>query len=453
VREVMEKVCRGCFAEWESDYEKCPKCGWEPEKEPDKWFGWKTGDVLEKRYLVGKLFCVTRQREAGVWRMYDNLLGISCFAFLIEEENKERLRNVAKSLEKGSAGTGEVVVQTMKTIGKHQALILSLKNRYMDIKAFQKLTNTKAPEQEPVLAEMEEETVREQALPAGICLKNHYRIIDCIGIGGFGITYLCEDIRLHRLVAVKEYYPAEWAERDNTYVAVKSSHLLEPYRYGMQSFLKEIKITAKFMHTPHIVTLYDAFEENDTAYMVMEYILGISIGREMRTKGYKPYAIMEVVDMIFPVLDAVKEMHDCRIIHSDISPGNMMITQQGEIYLIDMGAAKYNLESQPPISAAFLKVDYAAPEQYRTAKEGISDREGPWTDIYAIGATMYYLLTGTKPPDVIKRLNGQDTDLTEGLIGKLPMVWVELLQKAMALEPAERVSSVVSLRELMESIL
>lgn len=450
---TMEKVCRGCFAEWESDYKECPKCGWKPEEKPDEWFDWRTGDVLEKRYLVGKLFCVTKKKEAGVWRMYDNLLGIPCFAFLIEKEDEKRLRNVAGSLEKGTAGTGEVVVQAMKTIGKHLALILSLKNRYMDIKEFQKLTNTPDSGQEKVLSDMEQEMVREQILPAGTCLKKHYRIIDCIGIGGFGITYLCEDIRLHRLVSLKEYYPAEWAERDDTYVVVKNSSLLEPYRYGMQSFLKEIKITAKFMHTPHIVTVYDAFEENDTIYMVMEYILGISIGREMRTKEYKPYAMLEVADMIFPVLDALKEMHDYRIIHGDISPSNIMITQQGEICLIDMGAAKYDLETQPPISAAFLKVDYAAPEQYRTAKEGKSDREGRWTDIYAVGATMYYLLTGKKPPDVIKRLSGQDTDLTEGLIGRIPVVWVELLQKVMALEPAERISSVTALRELMESIL
>ena len=449
----MEKVCRGCFAEWDKDDDACQRCGWKPGRKPMELFGWKTGDVLDKRYLVGMTYCVSRNRDVVVWRLYDNLLGICCFAFLIIGDDEERLRDVAKSVEKGTAGTHKIVIQALKTVGKHKTLILSFRDRYMDIKEFQQIANTPISRTAGLLPDPEQTTIREQALLAGTCLEKRYRVIDCIGIGGFGITYLCEDILLHRLVALKEYYPAEWAERDGTYVAVRASNQLQPYRYGLQSFLKEIKITAKFIHTPHMVTIYDAFEANDTVYMVMEYILGISIGREMRTKGYKPYAAMEVADMIFPVLDALEEMHDHRIIHSDISPGNIMVTGQGEIYLIDMGAAKYSLESQPPISAAFLKVDYAAPEQYRTAREGKSNGEGPWTDIYALGATMYYLLTGHKPPDVIRRLNGEDTDLSEGLIGKLPLIWVELLQKTMELEPSKRIASVPALRELMESIL
>ena len=102
---------------------------------------------------------------------------------------------------------------------------------------------------------------------------------------------------------------------------------------------------------------------------------------------------------------------------------------------------------------AFLKIDYAAPEQYRTAKEGIPRSEGPWTDIYALGATMYYLLTGCKPPDIFSRLSGKDTDLASALIGKVSIPWIELFQKAMTLESTERIQSVAVLRQEMKKIL
>ena len=448
----MEKVCRGCFAEWESDYDRCPKCGWKPDEEPKEMFGIKTGDVLDKRYLVGGIYSVTSSKNAVLWRMYDNLLGTACFALVLKNDDEKRLISAAGSIQKNTCNDN-VVVQSLKTIGKHNVLIISVKDRYMDVAEFKKIINDDSDIHHDGLPKPEEKFGKEHVIPPGSLLDGRYRIIDCIGIGGFGITYLCEEMSLHRLVAIKEYYPGGWSERDGTYVAVKSSNMLKPFQYGLKSFINEIKITAKFIHTPHIVTVYDAFEANDTAYMVMEYILGISVGREMRTRGYKPYSEMEVARIIYPVMDALEVMHDHRIIHSDISPGNIMITEDRDVVLIDMGAAKYNLQSQPPLSAAFLKVDYAAPEQYRTAKKGKSDGEGPWTDIYALGATMYYLLTGIKPPDVISRLNGTDTDLTKGLIGKLPLVWVEFIQNSMALEPEQRISSVSALRQLMESIM
>lgn len=450
---MEEKVCRGCFAEWESGNEQCPKCGWKPGQKDKELFGWKTGDVLDKRYLVGKIFCISAKKDAVVWRLFDNLLGIACFALLIEGDDRKRLKNVADHIQAGMQNRHEIVIQALKKVGCHITLILSMQNPYMEINEFQRLTNTSVSKKEEPLPEPVKDNESKQALPAGTCLASRYKVIDCIGIGGFGITYLCEDIALHRLVALKEYYPAQWSEREDTYVAVKSSDLLQPYRHGLKSFFKEIKITAKFMHTPHLVTIYDAFEANDTAYMVMEYLLGISVGREMRTRGYKPYSLMEVTDILFPVMDALEVMHDRKIIHSDVSPGNIMVTDQREIYLIDMGAAKYNIESQLSINAAFLKIDYAAPEQYQTARQGKSSAEGPWTDIYALGATMYYLLMGRKPPDVIRRLNGEDTDLSEGLIGKLPVEWIELLQKTMELEPVNRISTVSQLRGLLQKIL
>ena len=146
-------------------------------------------------------------------------------------------------------------------------------------------------------------------------------------------------------------------------------------------------------------------------------------------------------------------MHRQGMVHSDISPGNMIHSGNDRYYLIDLGAAKYNGDKRVQMSAAFLKVDYAAPEQYRTARSGIPDGEGPWTDIYALGATIYYLLTGKKPTDVLNRLDGTNTDIRDSLIGILPVSWIDLIGKAMELEKDRRFASIADLRKQMLCIL
>lgn len=449
------KVCRGCFTEWENEADECPRCGWKPGRNYSEIYNWKPGDVLEKRYLVGTVLYISDSADLVVWRIYDNLLSIPCFVLMEDRDNVEQLIAIADRLQSGNESHEDcVVIQAIKKLAGKTVLVFSMTEQYRKEGSLAKLLKAESGKKAEEFIQGSG-YIRDEAriLSAGICLDDRYRITGCLGIGGFGITYLCEDILLHRMVALKEYFPEEWAERDGQYVVVKQSNMLEAYRYGMESFLKEIRITAKFIHTPHMVTVYDAIKANDTVYMVMEYISGISIGREMRARKYMPFAPLEVADIIFPVLDALEEIHSRRIIHSDISPGNIMRTNKGNICLIDMGAAKYNLESQPLLSAAFLKIDYAAPEQYRTAKEGIPKGEGPWTDVYALGATMYYLLTGQKPADVISRLGGKDTDLAPVLIGKLPVPWIELLQNAMALERTHRIQSVGVLKEEIERIL
>jgi hypothetical protein len=444
------KVCRGCFAEWELEYGQCPRCGWQPEEKPLVRLQWKTGDVLRKRYLVGKLFYSSETDNLVVWRIYDNFLGVPGFALLKDGGTMEDLVVLSKRLQSGKASEKkEVVVQTIQKIGQQPVLFFSLRNRYMEEQDFRQLLQGEGFTEKMEMPPEKPTEGKEQVLPTGSLIEDRYRILSCLGIGGFGITYLCQDVWLHRLVTLKEYFPAEWAVRDDTYVTVKSSNLLQAYRYGMQSYLKEIKITGKFIHTPHMLTIYDAFEENDTIYMVLEYVSGVSIGREIRGRAYEPYSTVEVLEIVNPVMDALEEIHRRQIIHSDISPGNILRDDNGEICLIDMGAAKYNLDTQPMLGAAFLKIDYAAPEQYRTARAGKPEGEGPWTDIYGLGATMYYLLTGKKPTDVISRLSGKDTDLAPALEGKLEQSWIDLLQKAMELDATKRFSSVSAFRTEM----
>lgn len=283
----------------------------------------------------------------------------------------------------------------------------------------------------------------EGTLPEGFLIAGRYQVVRCIGIGGFGTIYLCEDRKESRQVAVKEYFPRQWAEREDAYVMVKQSSMTEAFRFGIQSFLKEAQIMSRFAQTPHVVTYYDALQANDTAYLVMEYIDGISVGRGLRERGYRPYTPKEAAKILLPVLEALGYMHEEDIIHSDISPGNIMCSKEEEITLIDLGAAKDPREKIPVLSAAFLKPEYAAPEQYLTAREGIPRDEGPWTDIYAVGGTMYYLLTGHKPADALSRLSGGHAELEgpEGSKAGLPAKWMELIRQAMALKITERIGS------------
>lgn len=445
------KICLGCFTEWEEGKKVCPHCRWNPEEKILDAIYWHIGDVLEQRYLIGNFFCTVR--DMVVWRIYDNLLGIPCFVLINQGNSVDALASAALHLQAAAKATEvSVEVLAIKKLAKKNVLLFSMQDRYMEVETFERLLQADADEPESLIEKIEyasDDEKRKQLLPAGTSLGDRYRVIGCIGIGGFGITYLCEDILLHRNVALKEYFPAEWVERDGEYVAVKKSNMVEAYRFGIQSFLKEARITAKFIHTPHIVTIYDAIEANDTFYMVMKYIPGISIGREMRAREYKPYTPAEMADIILPVLEGLEQMHESRIVHSDISPGNIMRSEQGDIVLIDMGASKYALENQPILSAAFLKLDYAAPEQYRTGKEGIPKDEGSWTDIYAVGATMYYLLTGHKPTDVISRLSNRKTDLISPRKYKvrLSKQWMQLIHHAMELDRRERFYSVAELKE------
>lgn len=296
---------------------------------------------------------------------------------------------------------------------------------------------------------MEEKKEREDLLPAGLVLDDRYHILRCIGIGGFGITYLCEDTKKERKVAVKEYFPAQWARREETYVMVRKSSMVQAFRFGMQSFIDEAEILVEFVKTPHIVTFYDIFHENDTVYLVMEYIDGISVGRMMRERGYQPYTPEEMAQILLPVLEGLRQMHKKGIIHGDVSPGNLMCRKDREICLIDLGAARCYKEKKPVLSAAFLKPEYAAPEQFRTARRGFSQEEGPWTDIYAVGAVMFYLLTGQRPPDAVSRAGGNELEKPAELSEK----WMEIIRQCMALEIEKRIQEVRILTERIQKLL
>lgn len=442
------KACLGCFAGMDEEDTRCCKCGWRPGLSFTSKYRWHLGEVLGKRYLVGNIYYDSKLEEVTVFYMYDKLLSMPCFALIKESDDKEEYIRIAQVLESTQAASmGMLVVQTIKKIQGKYVLIFAMRNRHLETEEFESWLRTDIKEKTYKKQERTPQE-RENVLTAGTVLDDRYQIEDCIGVGGFGITYLCEDLVLERPVAVKEYYPAEWVDREDTYVSVKSSKMLPAYKFGMSSFAKEISISAKFMHTPNFPTVYDAFEDNDTLYMVMEYVDGISVGRMMKVREYKAMEPEEVKEILLPVLEVLEAMHDSQIVHSDISPGNILYTEEKKIYLIDMGAAKYVLDSQPSLDAIFLKIEYAAPEQYRTAVEKKPSDEGPWTDIYALGATAYYMLTGKKPVDVISRLNGETIDFENDI----PDAWAGVIEKMMELERSKRIQSVPELKEKIKEI-
>lgn len=451
-------ICKGCFIEWNELDFQCFWCGWCPDQEgdvSDRDFGWQIGDMLEGRYQLGKIFVRTDDGYT-VWRAYDHGLDIPCFLLVTLTENVHWLMKIAW----GFCGqpTCGIKVLGLREIEGNYALVFSMENHYPDIETFRSMIQPKPQPPEPLIGEVAyqiKEEIRDQVLPIDTLIGNCYRIAGCIGVGGFGIIYLCEDVLLQRNVAIKEYFPGQWAQREETYVDIRESGMLEAYRFGLKSLLNEAKITAHFIQQPNIVTVYDVFEENDTAYLVMEYLPGSSIGREFRRWDNTPYAPHDMAKTMLPIITALEEIHEHNIVHSDLSPGNIMRTKKGDIVLIDFGAAKYSGDDQPAISAAFLNTSYAAPEQYRTAKEGKAGDEGPWTDIYAVGAMMYYFLTGHKPASALARLSGDSTDLTApkeyGI--KLKKGWMRLIHRCMEPEYRRRISSLQTVRKEIGKLL
>lgn len=238
------------------------------------------------------------------------------------------------------------------------------------------------------------------ALPLGTILNGRYLVGKVLGIGGFGITYLGYDLTLEIKVAIKEYMPSALATRHaDRYSVALTGRVEEDYKYGMERFLEEAKILAKLQSTPNIVSVQNYFKENGTAYFVMEYIDGMSLKAYLEKNGGKiPYS--QALAFLQPIMEALIQVHGMHLLHRDISPDNIYITAKGESRLLDFGAARFASGDGKSVSV-ILKHGYAPEEQYSS-----HGNQGPWTDVYAMGATLYRCITGQLPPDSIERIHG-----------------------------------------------
>lgn len=284
-------------------------------------------------------------------------------------------------------------------------------------------------------------------LPVGTQLQGKYLVGRVLGQGGFGITYLGWDQNLSTPVAIKEYYPANGVQRYTKLgskvicISGESAQTLEKHR---DRFLREARILAQLSNIPQIVQVRNFFPENDTAYIVMEYIPGITLKEYCRNLG-RPMTVEEALAKMEPVLRALQKVHQQGLIHRDISPDNIMLPEAGGIKLIDFGAVRYVGSSEASKSTeSVLKPGFAPIEQYHTR-----GNLGTWTDVYSICATIHYLLTGKVPPEAMERFDSDERLMllrdTPGISGEI----IAALEKGMKLNASERTQTVGELYEML----
>lgn len=240
-------------------------------------------------------------------------------------------------------------------------------------------------------------------IPPGSVLCNRYIVGKVLGFGGFGVTYIGWDYLMERKVAIKEYLPSEFATRMPTQqqVTVYPGDGEEQFKDGLLKTMDEAKRLAKFESVPGVVQIYDCFEANGTSYIIMEYLEGMSLKEYLQTHG--TMTPEQAIPVILQVASAMEMVHKTGILHRDIAPDNIYVTNPDEpdslqVKLLDFGAARYATTKHSKSLSVIIKPGYAPEEQYRSRGD-----QGTWTDVYALAATLYKMLTGQTPEDAMER--------------------------------------------------
>lgn len=282
-------------------------------------------------------------------------------------------------------------------------------------------------------------------LPYQAVLNNKFLIGRLLGEpGGFGVTYLAWDLVLHTTVAIKEYFPRVLACRstDHTTVRLQSAQDGERYEYGLKQFLLEARTLAQFNH-PNVVRVREFFRQNHTAYLVMDYYEGISLEEYVRRKGGKINEQL-ALNLMLPVLDGLRVVHEKGFLHRDIKPANIYLTQSGTPILLDFGAARFALSQNNQTLTVILSAGFAPFEQYISKTQ-----HGPWIDIYACGATLYAVTTGTLPQDALSRFQKDELRPPIELLPTLTPGFSQAVMKTLDMEPKHRPQNVPELRSLL----
>ena len=278
-------------------------------------------------------------------------------------------------------------------------------------------------------------------LPAGTTLFE-YRIDKVLGHGGFGITYLARDTHLDKPVAIKEYLPAHLAVRDNTHVSARSPNEQRAFDWGRRQFLKEAQTLARFAH-PNLVPVHRYFQAHETAYFVMSYVEGETLAARLKRDPTPSEEWLRSV--LLPVMNGLKTVHHAGFLHRDIKPENILLQQDDTPVLIDFGAARVNLDSVTRSTMCALTAGYAPLEQY-----GSAGHQGPWTDIYALGAVAYRAVTGRKPPEAVNRIHGDSLVPARQLgQGRYSKDFLDAVDWALALHPEDRPRCVIDLQKAL----
>lgn len=284
------------------------------------------------------------------------------------------------------------------------------------------------------------------SLPVFSILAGKYLLGAPLGKGGFGITYIAMHLPDEKIVAIKEFFPANLAVRDtdNETVVPADDTKAVYYRTGMKSFSEEGRILYLLSDIEHIVHVTEQIQANNTTYLVMEYVPGISLKKYMKQQQ-KLFSEQETLTLMQPILIAMQAMHQKGILHRDISPENLMLSPDNTLTLIDFGAARTFSRSDDDNLTVILKRGYAPEEQYHS-----NSRQGPWTDLYAVCAVMYQMLTGILPQEASAR--AEEDHLTpisriEGL--SLSPSTCAALEKGLQMDPMERYPDIGALMKVL----
>jgi len=261
----------------------------------------------------------------------------------------------------------------------------------------------------------------------GTVLNDRYIIGQVLGFGGFGITYMAWDKTLDSVMAIKEYYPSGLVNRipGTANVVLFSGNRRREYNHGLMRFLDEARSMARFSSHKYIINVFEYFEENNSAYIVMEYLEGTTLGFFLKNNKLSMERCIEIIE---DVCAALIDVHETGIVHRDISPDNIFLCNNQRIKLIDFGAARFGSEEEQQ-RTIILKPGFAPPEQYERVNV-----QGPWTDIYALGATFYYLLTGVKPDESTNRRVSDTLMPPHELDDDIPEYIGNTIMQAMALD-------------------
>ena len=282
-------------------------------------------------------------------------------------------------------------------------------------------------------------------LPVNTLLDGSYRIKRVVGSGGFGITYEAEDINLGTMVAIKEYYPFDYGDRDATMsVRPKSERHKQTFDWGRSSFLQEARTLARFEH-PSIVRVTRVFEAHATAYMVMRFERGMSFEAWLGSLG-RPPSQEELDAILHPLLDALEMMHAADFLHRDIAPDNIIVRSDGTPVLLDFGAARRAVAEMSRSLTGIVKAGYSPHEQYSSDGR----LQGPWSDLYALGGTLYRAVTGKAPEEATLRFDEDNMASAAKLSrGKYRRDFLTAIDTCLKVRHSERPRSVAQLRPML----
>ena len=280
-------------------------------------------------------------------------------------------------------------------------------------------------------------------LPVGTMLAE-FELTQYVAEGGFGIVYAAHDHSLQRRVALKEYMPSSLASRgDGSQVSVKSERHRETFEAGRKSFINEARLLASFDH-PSLLKVYRFWEANGTAYMVMPFLEGITLKDRLRELGQPPDEAW-LLAMLGPLTEALAVIHREQCFHRDIAPDNiMLLAGSNRALLMDFGASRRVIGDMTQALTVILKPGYAPVEQYA---EIPGMKQGPWTDVYALAAVMYYAILGKTPPTSVGRLiNDTYVPMAQASAGRYSPAFLAAIDHALMVKPEERTQSIEQLR-------